>query len=112
MAYTSMATLLILLIVEHEITKQLCAYAFNFMLRPISAIKKVEYDSEVSDSDDGNSLDESIGDGVMGDGEEMFSSLRKTTSAKIRKQKVYLEMVSKYYGCRLAVDRITFNIKK
>lgn len=111
MAYSSMAALVILLAIEQEIAKQLLAYVCNFVLRPISAVKKVQHDSDVSDdSDSDDSTDELIGDDVIGDGEEINSSLGQTKSEKLEKT-VIMQTVSKYYGRRLAVARATFSIK-
>lgn len=99
MAYAALAALLILLVLEHDITKQLLSCVWNFILRPMKTLRKVQYASDDSAEDLKDSSDETIGD--------HSSSIETKAEAKL-----VMEKVSKYYGRRLAVDQMSLNIER
>ncbi len=105
MACTAAVALIILLVVEHEISKQLISYGWNFILRPTSTMKNVESDSEDDESESEDSINK-----LIGNGEQESTSCCPKKCDKIE-EKVTMFMVSKYYGCRLAVDRISLYMK-
>lgn len=83
------------------------------MWRPKATIKKVQFASDVIDDDydSEDSTDELIGDDIVGDGDQINSSLQQAKSKKID-QKLVVQKVSKYYGSRSAVHQISFDMNQ
>lgn len=106
MAIAGFAAFLILLVVEHEISKQLLSYAWNFILRPTSFRKNSEEESEDISK---HLMNELVSEDSVGDGQQnLCFGPRK--SERMEKRMTMLK-VSKYYGRRLAVDEISMNLR-
>lgn len=114
MAATGIIAFLILLVVENEILHQLCSYIWNFILRPIKTVEKVQIGSEgdSSHSESGDSKDDLNCTHVIGDGGRPDLILPKPKSNQNDEHEVFMQKISKYFGRRAVVDRISFNIKR
>lgn len=108
MTFTGLTAFLILLVVEHEISKQLLSYAWNFVFRLFT--NNGPLFPEVSETDSKDSINELISEDSVGDGRTMNSCFGSVKSEKFE-TRLNMHKVSKYYGRRLAVDEITLTLQ-
>lgn len=105
MAYTSLGALLILLIAEHELSKQFFAYGWNFFVHPISTVRRGPRKTKAQ-VDDGDSEESSVNE-MMDERDASCYSCKP----KKNQNAVTMKKVSKYCGRRLAVNQMTLNIQ-